>query len=185
MPSDNEFKQIVRDRMVATGEKYTTALRAVLKVAQTAVPNIAGSVPEILPGPVIATVDPTAVADCLTTVGGWGRDGQSTLAALADFCEYQAGWYADLARESPGAQRNHATSERLKLCAKEVRSMPASDPRVLVIGAAWANEATVGLMHTVEGSIMDWPGFRLTGEELVELLAGRAIEYLGNTLGRD
>jgi hypothetical protein len=49
MTGSSEFKGLVRERMQATGEKYTTAMRVILKAAETGVSPLRGPDAAILP----------------------------------------------------------------------------------------------------------------------------------------
>jgi hypothetical protein len=180
MPSASEFKQIVRARMDATGEKYTTALRVVLKAARTAVPRSRvgplGNLPDLTgvsSGSVASAYRPAVTEDR-------NQDGGYVLEALADFCEYQAGWHADEDFPFPEDRQKYAAAKYLAACAKGLRSVPPDDSRVLAIGNAWGDKNTSGLMQTVEGDVIDPADFDFTAEELIDFLGMQAIQLLGN-----
>jgi hypothetical protein len=181
MPTGSEFKQIVRARMDVTGEKYTVAMRAVLKAARAAIPYSRTGRHDSLSGlalasssKFLATHNPASSKD--------QRKGDGDIrAALADFCEYQAAWRAESTLESPEdeAAANNA-SRHLMACAEQLRSIPPNDPRVLVIANSWANKDTLGLMQSVEGSVIGEEDFDLTAEELIDLLAAEAIKLVAD-----
>ena len=178
MPSANEFKQIVRARMDGTGEKYTTAMRVVLKAARTAVPGSRLGPPGNLPG--LTAVNPSSVASTYrpAVTKDRNQDGGYVLEALADFCKYQAEWHED--PDFPEDLRNFAAAKHLAACAKGLRSVPADDSRVLAIGSAWAKKNTSGLMQTVECNVIDPADFDMSAEELIDFLGTQAIQLLGN-----
>jgi hypothetical protein len=174
MPIGSEFKQVIRDRMGVTGEKYTTALRAVLEAAKAAVP--ADDPVSRLPG--LAGQDLSAFVVSYLPAVTKGRDGSRVLAVLADLCEYQSGWREDKAKQYPLDPRNLTVSGRLSACAGELKAISPDDPRVLVIIAGWSDKNIAGMMQDIDQGVIGWIGFELTGEQLIDLLAKKAAQLL-------
>jgi hypothetical protein len=175
MPIGGDLKKIVRDRVAVTGEKYTTALRAVLEAARAAVPRddpvsrVAGLTGQDLGDFIVRYLDAAVTA---------GQDGSHVMAVLADLCEYQSGWRQEKAKRYKADRRNLDASRHLAACANELKVISPEDPRVLVIAYAWSDSNIAGLMQDLDQDLIDWIYFDLTGERLIDLLARKAVQWL-------
>ncbi|HUA27911.1 MAG TPA: hypothetical protein VMC03_03430 [Streptosporangiaceae bacterium] len=180
MPSGSAFKLIVRARMDITGEKYTVALRAVLRAARTAVPYGRGGRHDSVPGLATATSSDFLATSRRASAKRQNKNDGDIHLALADFCEYQAEWWEEHAADFPEVLEiiGPDTYKNLMACATELRSIPPDDPRILTIASAWANKTTLGLMQTVEGSVVGDADFELTAQQLIDLLSTEAVQLL-------
>ena len=179
MPSGSVFKKIVLARMEVTGEKYTVALRAVQRAAKTAVPYGQGDRRD---GPGLATANSSEflAANRRAAAKRQSKNDGDIRTALSDFCEYQAGWWSEHAADFPEDEEiiGPDTYKNLMVCATELRSIPPGDPRVLAIASAWANKRALGLMQTIEESVIGEADFELTAQQLIDLLSTEAIRLL-------
>ncbi|HEY1618301.1 MAG TPA: hypothetical protein VGG25_11810 [Streptosporangiaceae bacterium] len=176
MPTGSEFQQIIRARMAVTGEKYTTAMRAVVAAAEAAIPRGRHDPAAFLHGLAGSRLS-AFVLSYLPTVAD-RRDGDRVLVAIADLCQYESGWRKERAARYRLDPRNDAVSRRLLACASDLAAIQSDDPRVMAIAAAWADENTAGLMQDFEQGMLDWLGFGLSGEQLIDYLAGKAVYLL-------
>jgi hypothetical protein len=180
MPSGSAFKHLVLLRMAVTGEKYTVAWRAVLRAARTAVPYGQGDRRDGLPGLATANSSDYLATHRRAAPKRQAKNDGDIRLALADFCEYQAEWWGEHAADFPADEEiiGPATYQNLMACATELRSIPPDDPRLLAIASSWANKITLGLMQTIEGSLIGEADFELTAQELIDLLSTEAIQLL-------
>jgi hypothetical protein len=173
MHGGEEFKQVVRARMSITGEKYTTALRAVMETARAAIPLDAddlGGRLSGLTGPELSEF----IAEHLPEVLA-GSHKVSVPFLVAELCREQAFWRQE---RFPARPRDRAAASRLMSCATDIMAMQPDDPRILAIGAAWAQRSNAETMGHAEDVAIGWVSFLLTGESLIDMLAATATRLL-------
>jgi hypothetical protein len=178
MPDGSEFKQVVRARMRITGEKYTTAMWAVVEAARTAIPSDTedlGGRLSGLTGQTLAAFITEHLPDAIE-----GEHGASVLFLVAELCSHQARWRQERFPDSP---RNRAAASQLMACARDITAMRPDDARVLAIGTAWAHGSSAGMMRHAEDVAVSRVSFMLTGDSLIDLLAATAARLLLNLDG--